>query len=82
MLDSYLYLMLINISLCDAGESEITSEATASNEKSIIDIDSKHKGPQMCSLYAAEVYGNLRAAEVWIAVDLPSLVNTSFVYDF
>lgn len=36
-----------------------------SNDESIvIDIDSKHKGPQMCSLYATEVYNNLRTAEL------------------
>ncbi|MFS7990263.1 hypothetical protein Hanom_Chr11g01056691 [Helianthus anomalus] len=26
-------------------------------------MDSKHKDPRMCSLYAAEVYNNLRVAE-------------------
>ncbi|KAI3501713.1 hypothetical protein L1887_29686 [Cichorium endivia] len=37
----------------------------ASNDESIIiDIDSKHKGPQMCSLYSTEVYNNLRTAEL------------------
>ncbi|KAI3728195.1 hypothetical protein L6452_16827 [Arctium lappa] len=46
------------------GESKITSEVEASNDQSIIDIDSKHKGPQMCSLYAAEVYSSLRTAEL------------------
>ncbi|KAK1438258.1 hypothetical protein QVD17_04064 [Tagetes erecta] len=46
------------------GESIIISEVEASNDESIIDIDSKHKDPQMCSLYAAEVYANLRAAEL------------------
>ncbi|XP_071695700.1 cyclin-A2-1-like [Rutidosis leptorrhynchoides] len=46
------------------GESEITSEAETSNDQLVIDIDSKHKGPQMCSLYVAELYGNLRATEL------------------
>lgn len=35
-----------------------------SNDESIIDIDSKHNRPQMCSLYATEVYNNLGTAEV------------------
>lgn len=42
----------------------ITSEVEASKVQSIIDIDNMHTGPQMCSLYAADVYGNLRTAEV------------------
>ncbi|XP_024994596.1 cyclin-A2-1-like isoform X2 [Cynara cardunculus var. scolymus] len=46
------------------GESKTTSEVEASKDQSIIDIDSKHKGPQMCSLYAAEVYSSLRTAEL------------------
>ncbi|PWA93137.1 Zinc finger, RING-CH-type [Artemisia annua] len=41
----------------------ITSEVEASKVHSIIDIDAMHTGPQMCSLYAADVYGNLRTAE-------------------
>lgn len=36
----------------------------ASNDEPILDIDSKHKDPQMCSLYAAELYNNLRVSEL------------------
>ncbi|XP_076926172.1 cyclin-A2-1-like [Bidens hawaiensis] len=46
------------------GEHAITSEVEASNDESIVDIDSKHTGPQRCSLYAAEIYANLRATEL------------------
>ncbi|KAJ9549653.1 hypothetical protein OSB04_022196 [Centaurea solstitialis] len=46
------------------GESKITNEVEASNDQCIIDIDSKHKAPQMCSLYAAELYRSLRTAEL------------------
>ncbi|KAI3812526.1 hypothetical protein L1987_17236 [Smallanthus sonchifolius] len=46
------------------GESKITSEVEASNDESVIDIDSKHKGPQMCSLYAAEIFVNLCTTEL------------------
>ncbi|MQL85583.1 hypothetical protein Taro_018103, partial [Colocasia esculenta] len=33
-------------------------------KKEFIDIDSEHKNPQMCSIYAPEIYTHLRAAEV------------------
>lgn len=49
-------------SVCVGPQGKTTTEAL--NDESIIDIDSKHKGPQMCSLYATEVYSNLRTAEV------------------
>ncbi|PIN00916.1 G2/Mitotic-specific cyclin A [Handroanthus impetiginosus] len=32
-------------------------------ERGITDIDSKHKDPQMCSLYAADIYSNLYAKQ-------------------
>ncbi|KAL0323890.1 UNVERIFIED_CONTAM: Cyclin-A2-1 [Sesamum calycinum] len=34
------------------------------DDRSITDIDSKHKDPQMCSLYAADIYSNLYARQV------------------
>ncbi|KAF5753967.1 putative cyclin [Helianthus annuus] len=46
------------------GESIITVEVEATNDESVIDIDSKHKGPQMCSLYAAEIHANLCTNEL------------------
>ncbi|KAI3500984.1 hypothetical protein L1887_36814 [Cichorium endivia] len=36
----------------------------ASNDEPILDIDSKHKDPQMWSLYAAELYNNLHVSEL------------------
>ncbi|XP_076889955.1 cyclin-A2-2-like [Bidens hawaiensis] len=53
-----------NLLFHNAGESNITSKVEASNDQSIIDIDLKHKGPQMCNLYVAEIYDNLRTAEL------------------
>ncbi|KAJ0631208.1 putative cyclin domain-containing protein [Helianthus annuus] len=50
--------------LYNAGESIITVEVEATNDESVIDIDSKHKGPQMCSLYAAEIHANLCTNEL------------------
>lgn len=30
----------------------------------ITDIDSDHRDPQLCTIYAREIYSNLRVAEV------------------
>lgn len=30
----------------------------------IVDIDADNKDPQLCSLYACDIYNNLRVAEV------------------
>ncbi|KAJ0770283.1 putative cyclin domain-containing protein [Helianthus annuus] len=46
------------------GELHIFNKVEAANDQVIVNIDSKHKDPQMCSLYAAEIYNNLRAAEL------------------
>ncbi|KAL8226811.1 hypothetical protein R6Q57_016643 [Mikania cordata] len=46
------------------GETKIIIKEEAGNDQTIIDIDSNQKDPQMCSLYAAEVYTNLRVAEL------------------
>ncbi|KAI7757241.1 hypothetical protein M8C21_023762 [Ambrosia artemisiifolia] len=46
------------------GEFKISNKVEDGNDQTIIDIDSKHKDPRMCSLYAAEVYNNLRVAEL------------------
>lgn len=53
-------------SLHCVGEIKISKKVEPANDQAIIDIDSKHKDPQMCSLYAAEVYNNLRVTEVCI----------------
>ncbi|PWA78182.1 Cyclin A/B/D/E [Artemisia annua] len=34
------------------------------NDETVFDIDSKHKDPRMCSVYAAELYNNLRVTEL------------------
>ncbi|KAK1436080.1 hypothetical protein QVD17_01855 [Tagetes erecta] len=46
------------------GEINIFNKVESSNEQAIIDIDSRHKDPLMCSLYVAEIYNNLRATEL------------------
>ncbi|KAM0011474.1 putative cyclin domain-containing protein [Helianthus debilis subsp. tardiflorus] len=46
------------------GETKISNKVEDGNDQTIVDIDSKHKDPRMCSLYAAEVYNNLRVAEL------------------
>ncbi|KAK9072074.1 hypothetical protein SSX86_008506 [Deinandra increscens subsp. villosa] len=46
------------------GDTTISIKAEAGNDPTILDIDSKHKDPRMCSLYAAELYNNLRASEL------------------
>ena len=38
--------------------------AGSSNWLKYMDIDSDHKNPQLCSLYAPEIYMNLSVAEV------------------
>ncbi|KAK1408157.1 hypothetical protein QVD17_39792 [Tagetes erecta] len=45
------------------GETKI-NQLEGENDQTILDIDSKHKDPLMCSLYAAEVFNNLRVAEL------------------
>lgn len=35
-----------------------------SNGPDIVDIDSNLKDPQFCSLYARDIYSNMRVAEV------------------
>ncbi|KAJ9555682.1 hypothetical protein OSB04_010296 [Centaurea solstitialis] len=46
------------------GEIKLSSKVEASDDETILDIDSKHKDPRMCSVYAAEVYSNLRVTEL------------------
>ena len=47
-----------------ADESKVCLKQEGSNSLSIADIDSKHKDPLMCSLYAPDIYNNLQAMEV------------------
>lgn len=40
------------------------SGTSTSSYSDYLDIDSDKKNPQLCSLYASEIYNNLRVAEV------------------
>ncbi|CAI9275010.1 unnamed protein product [Lactuca saligna] len=60
--DRVMMAVAVAPSVCVGPHGKTTTEALI--DESIIDIDSKHKGPQMCSLYATEVYSNLRTAEL------------------
>ena len=64
-----------------AGEIKLSNKVEASDDEAILDIDCKHKDHRMCSVYAAEVYSNLRVTEVCLAVNLPLLFITTF-YNF
>lgn len=46
-----------------------------------VDIDSDHTDPQLCSLYAADIYSNLQVAEV-CTVDTNYIFNSTRVFDF
>ncbi|KAG5229096.1 cyclin family protein [Salix suchowensis] len=43
----------------------VSENQKISSDREFIDIDSDHKDPQLCSLYAADIYSNLRVAEVF-----------------
>ena len=36
----------------------------ASKSPDIVDVDADHKDPQLCCIYAPDIYNNLRVAEV------------------
>lgn len=42
----------------------------------VADIDSNHKDPQMCGLYAPAIYENQRVREVCIASNLISVAQS------
>ncbi|GKC62887.1 cyclin-A2-4-like protein isoform X1, partial [Tanacetum coccineum] len=46
------------------GKSEINEKLVVSSKPNFTNIDNYHKDPQMCSIYAHEIYANLRVAEV------------------
>ncbi|KAK3010446.1 hypothetical protein RJ639_010655 [Escallonia herrerae] len=64
----------------NAEEVELSENLEASDGMAIAIIDSDHKDPQMCSVYAANIYTNLRVTEVCIN-DLPSYTNTVIFID-
>ena len=45
-------------------EVSFSGTSITSSDPDFIDIDSDKKDPQLCSLYAPEIYNNLRVAEV------------------
>lgn len=47
-----------------ADEGELCMKEENLIDRGIIDIDSRHKEPQMCSLYAADIYSSLFARQV------------------
>ncbi|KAF8400732.1 hypothetical protein HHK36_014032 [Tetracentron sinense] len=48
-------------------KDKLCVELGISSGQDIADIDSYHKDPQICSLYAPDIYSNLRVAEVSVA---------------
>ncbi|KAB5574257.1 hypothetical protein DKX38_001451 [Salix brachista] len=55
---------------CNASENQ-----KISSDREFIDIDSDYKDPQLCSLYAADIYSNLRVAEL-VRRSLPIFMET------
>uniref|UniRef100_A0A7N0TT11 B-like cyclin n=1 Tax=Kalanchoe fedtschenkoi TaxID=63787 RepID=A0A7N0TT11_KALFE len=48
-----------------ARKSNPPQKLKKSNDPGISDLDSNHKDPQLCSLYAPEIYNHLRVAELY-----------------
>lgn len=53
----------------------VSENQKISRDQEFIDIDSNHKDPQLCSLYAADIYSNLRVAEL-VRRSLPNFMET------
>ncbi|PWA97456.1 cyclin-A2-1 [Artemisia annua] len=51
-------------SFSEKGKSEINEKLVVYSKPNFTNIDNDHKDPQMCSIYAHEIYANLRVAEV------------------
>ncbi|KAJ6327503.1 hypothetical protein OIU78_014384 [Salix suchowensis] len=58
-----------------AEKCSLSENWKASSDPEFIDIDSDHKEPQLCSLYAADIYSNLRVAEL-ARRSLPTFMET------
>ncbi|XP_024452948.2 cyclin-A2-4 isoform X2 [Populus trichocarpa] len=58
-----------------AEKCNVSENWKASSDPEFIDIDSDHKDPQLCSLYAADIYNNLRVAEL-VRRSLPTFMET------
>lgn len=59
----------------NAEKCNVSENQKISRDQEFIDIDSDHKDPQLCSLYAADIYSNLRVAEL-VRRSLPNFMET------
>ncbi|XP_011081887.1 cyclin-A2-2-like isoform X1 [Sesamum indicum] len=66
MSDSSTHIPLISASdrADHAEDGKLCVKQENLDDRGITDIDSKHKDPQMCSLYAADIYSNLYSRQV------------------
>ncbi|XP_061981160.1 cyclin-A2-4-like [Populus nigra] len=58
-----------------AEKCNVSENWKTSSDPEFIDIDIDHKDPQLCSLYAADIYNNLRVAEL-VRRSLPTFMET------
>ncbi|XP_011039987.1 PREDICTED: cyclin-A2-4-like [Populus euphratica] len=58
-----------------AEKCNVSENWKASCDPEFIDIDNDHKDPQLCSIYAADIYNNLRVAEL-VRRSLPTSMET------
>uniref|UniRef100_A0A7N0ZZ74 Cyclin-like domain-containing protein n=1 Tax=Kalanchoe fedtschenkoi TaxID=63787 RepID=A0A7N0ZZ74_KALFE len=49
---------------CSSDHSEVCDDVETSKKLTFVDIDSKKKDPQWCSMYAVEIYNHLRTMEL------------------
>ena len=48
----------------EAEKGNSSGNSMTSRTPDIVDIDASHKDPELCCLYAPDIYNNLRVAEV------------------
>ncbi|KAI3727212.1 hypothetical protein L1987_67023 [Smallanthus sonchifolius] len=70
-------------SLPNKGKSKVHEKLTMSSHPDFVDIDYGEKDPQMCSVYACEIYSNSRVAEVSVEykLDPDTLHRTVYLID-
>lgn len=49
---------------CAAHDGSLSVDMVTSSNQHIVNIDADYKDPQLCSLYAPDIYNHLRVAEV------------------
>lgn len=60
----------------DYAEDMICEKSVVSKDDDVVDIDSNLKDPQACSLYAPDIYDNIRIAEVCpMAITIRHMLN-------